>query len=124
LSPTSRAYCKEIEQLRGELALGREHTALSTKIERIGAEIRQEREAGAGKVADPQAAAITDFTGFPAASVRAALTWLLAIAVEAISAFGLFAVTRRRHAPCAPASSRPPADFRGQAHLAARTIQH
>jgi hypothetical protein len=106
LQPTlagSRAYCKEIEQLRGELALGREHAALSAKIERIGAEIRQGRQAGAAGVADPQAAAITDFTGFDAASVRSGLTWLLAITVEAISAFGLFAITRRvrRMAPTA-----------------------
>ena len=62
---------------------------------RLKADIRKAKDAGAGRESDPQAKAIAQLAGLDAAHVRAALAWLLAIVVEAISAFGLFAITRR-----------------------------
>jgi len=92
----SREFCKRIDHLSGERAVATEAALLAATIERLKAEVRRGREAGAGRESDPQARAITQLTGLDAASVRSGLTWLLALAVEAISAFGLFAITRRR----------------------------
>jgi hypothetical protein len=97
--PASREFCKRIDWLTVELAVSREAIALAAAIERLHAQVRQAREAGAGTEPDPQARAITQLTGLDIASVRSGLAWLLAIAVEAISAFGLFAITRRKRAP-------------------------
>ncbi len=70
-------------------------------IDRLKADINRERDAGAGKEADPQARVIASLTGLDMSGVRLGLSWLLALAVEAISAFGLFAITPRdaRRAP-------------------------
>lgn len=115
--PASRTFCRQVELLRGELAVAAEHTVLSADIHRLKADVSRERQAGAGKEADPQARAIAQLTGLDSATVRAGLTWLLALAVEAISAFGLFAITRGRAASTAsqlpdPAPARRAAPWR------------
>jgi hypothetical protein len=94
--PASREFCKKIDSLKGELAVAREAGTLAGRIDSLKADIRKAREAGAGREADPQARAIARLASLDAAHVRAALAWLLALVVEAISAFGLFAITRRR----------------------------
>ena len=91
----SREFCKRIDLLTGELAIAAEAAALSASMERLSAQVRQGREAGAGRETDPQAHAIAHLTRLEIDTVRSGLTWLLALAVEAISAFGLFAITRR-----------------------------
>jgi hypothetical protein len=91
----SREFCKRIDTLKGELAAAAEADALRTRIGGFKADIRKARQAGAGREADPQAKAIARLAGIDPANVRAALAWLLAIVVEAVSAFGLFAITRR-----------------------------
>ena len=121
--PASRAFCKRIETLRGELAIAKEHATLSATLERLKLEIKQRREGGAGKETDPQARAITQLTGLDIANVRSGLTWLLALAVEAISAFGLFAITPRGSA--GPAfSAQQAAERQSPWRLAARTTEH
>lgn len=94
--PASRDFCKRVEELNGELAIAAEAAALTLRIDQLKRTIADSRQAGAGREADPQARAITHLTGIDPSHVRAALTWLLAIAVEAISAFGLFAILSRR----------------------------
>lgn len=69
--------------------------------------IRQGREGGAGRDADPQVAAIMFFTRIDAVSVRSALALLLAIAVETISAFGLFAIMPRAGAATSSGAVEP-----------------
>jgi hypothetical protein len=114
----SREFCKRIDLLKGELAVAAEDTALAATIDRLQAQVRQAKEAGAGNESDPQARAITQFTGLDTASVRSGFAWLLAIAVEAISAFGLFAITRREAAR--PAKAQRHAHSHRQWRLAAR----
>jgi len=104
---TSRDFCKRIDRLSGERAVAAEGALLAAAIERLKNEVRRGREAGAGRETDPQSHAITQLTGLDAASVRSALTWLLALSVEAISAFGLFAITRRKAAQRDTVRQRP-----------------
>jgi len=117
--PTSREFCKRIDHLSGERAVAAKAAVLATAIERLKVEVRRGSEAGAARESDPQAHAITQLTGLDAASVRSGLTWLLALAVEAISAFGLFAITRRR--PEAASDAQHDLARRRPRRLAART---
>ncbi len=93
--PTSRDFCKRIEALKGELAVAAEASRLSATIERLKLQIAKHRHSRRRPRRRPQARAITELTGVDVAHVGQRLTWLLALAVEAISAFGLFAITRR-----------------------------
>jgi hypothetical protein len=93
---TSRSFCQRLALLQGELALGREAASVEARIDQLKRDIARTRTQGAGPDADPQAHAIAQLTGLDPALVRSGLTWLLAFAVEAISAFGLFAISRRR----------------------------
>lgn len=102
----ARAFCKRIEALRAELAVAAEDKALAAEIHQFRFEIKQAREAGAGRHSDLQAAAFRKIIGLDDASIRLGLAWLLAFAVEAISCFGLFAVLRR-HPPGGPDTARP-----------------
>ena len=81
--------------MTGERAVASEALRLAARIDSLKAQVRTARDAGAGKEPDPQAKAIAQLAGIDAGQVRAALAWLLALVVEAISAFGLFAITRR-----------------------------
>jgi hypothetical protein len=105
-SAASRAFCKKIEALRAELAVAAEDKALTAEIRQFRFEIKRAREAGAGRHSDLQAAAFRWVTGLDDASIRLGLAWLLGLAVEAISCFGLFAVLRR-HPPDGPDTARP-----------------
>ena len=95
----SREFCKRVDALKGELAVAIEARVLAARIEALKADIRKARDAGAGREPDPQAKAIAQLAGLDAQAVRAALAWLLALTVEAISAFGLFAIAWHRRRP-------------------------
>jgi hypothetical protein len=88
----SREFCKRIETLRAELALAAEDNVLTVKIEGLKFKIGQLRAKGAGREADPQLGEIARAAGLDILSVRSGMNWLLAIAVEAVSCFGLFAI--------------------------------
>ena len=88
----SREFCRRIDGLRGELALAAVDNVLTAKIERLKFKIGELRERGAGREADPQLGEIARATGMDLLRVRSGLNWLLAIAVEAVSCFGLFAI--------------------------------
>jgi hypothetical protein len=103
----SRGFCQRLELLQGELALGREAGALDARIEALKRDILRARALGATPDTDPQARAIAALTGLDADQVRSGLTWLVALAIEAISAFGLFAISRRRTAPAAQQRPAP-----------------
>jgi hypothetical protein len=118
--PASREFCKRIDALKGERTVAAEADRLSAKVEHLKLQIEQARQGGAGREADPQASAISRLTGVDAALVRSGLTWLLALAVEAISAFGLFAITRRR----APAGRASAPEAAGPWRLAASIPDH
>jgi hypothetical protein len=90
--PASREFCKRIEELRAELALAAEDNVLARKIEGLKFKIGQLREKGAGRAVDPQLGEIARATGADLVRVRSGMNWLLAIAVEAVSCFGLFAI--------------------------------
>jgi hypothetical protein len=92
----SREFCKRIEELRAELALAAEDNVLTAKIEGLKYRIAQLRERGAGRAADPQLGEIARATGADVLRVRSGMNWLLAIAVEAVSCFGLFAIAWQR----------------------------
>jgi hypothetical protein len=107
--PASRDFCKSLELLRGELAAASEAKLLIAKSESLRAEISRLRSRGAGAEADPQSRAIALLTGISALDVRLALAWLLALTVEAISAFGLFVIVRRhRLAPTPTTETKEP----------------
>ena len=92
----SRDFCKRLETLRAELALAAADAVLSAKIESLKFRIEQLRGRGAGREADPQLGEIARATGLELLRVRSGLNWLLAIAVEAVSCFGLFAIAWHR----------------------------
>jgi hypothetical protein len=98
---TSREFCKRIESLRAELALAAEDNVLTAKIEGLKFRISQLRAKGAGREADPQLGEIARAAGLDILRVRSGMNWLLAIAVEAVSCFGLFAIAwqRQQRAP-------------------------
>ena len=96
--PASRDFCKRIDSLRAELALAAEDNVLTAKIEGLKFKVRQLRERGAGRAADPQLGEIARATGIDLLRVRSGMNWLLAIAVEAVSCFGLFAIAWQRQA--------------------------
>jgi hypothetical protein len=88
----SRDFCKRIEGLRAELATAAADAVLSAKIEGLKFNIAQLRARGAGREADPQLGEIARAAGLDILRVRSGMNWLLAIAVEAVSCFGLFAI--------------------------------
>lgn len=94
--PASREFCKRIDGLRAELALAAEDNVLTAKIEGLKFKVAQLRERGAGREADPQLGEIARATGADLLRVRSGMNWLLAIAVEAVSCFGLFAIAWQR----------------------------
>jgi hypothetical protein len=99
--PASRDFCKRIDALRAELALAATDAVLTEKIDKLKFKIEQLRARGAGRQADPQLTEIARAAGVDILSVRSGMNWLLAIAVEAVSCFGLFAMAwaRESHAP-------------------------
>jgi len=92
----SRDFCKRIDGLRAELALAAADTVLTAKIEGLKFNIAQLRARGAGREADPQLGEIACAAGLDILRVRSGMNWLLAIAVEAVSCFGLFAIAWAR----------------------------
>ena len=100
----SREFCKRIESLRAELALAAEDNVLTVKIEGLKFRIGQLRAKGAGREADPQLGEIARAAGLDILRVRSGMNWLLAIAVEAVSCFGLFAIAWQRQ----PGTPRAP----------------
>jgi hypothetical protein len=94
--PASRDFCKRIDALRAELALAAEDNVLTGKIDGLKFKVAQLREKGAGREADPQLGEIARAAGLDILRVRSGMNWLLAIAVEAVSCFGLFAIAWQR----------------------------
>jgi hypothetical protein len=92
----SREFCKRIDTLRAELALAAEDHVLSAKIEGLKFKVQQLRGRGAGRAADPQLGEIARAAGLDILRVHSGMNWLLAIAVEAVSCFGLFAIAWHR----------------------------
>ena len=101
----SREFCKRIDTLRAELALAAEDNVLTSKIEGLKFKVEQLRARGAGREADPQLGEIARATGMELLRVRSGLNWLLAIAVEAVSCFGLFAIAWHRQSSRAAATA-------------------
>jgi hypothetical protein len=99
--PASREFCKRIDGLGAELALAAEDNVLTAKIEGLRFKVAQLRERGAGRAADPQLSEIARAAGLDMLRVRSGMNWLLAIAVEAVSCFGLFAIAWQRQATTA-----------------------
>jgi hypothetical protein len=99
--PASREFCKRIEGLNAELALAAADAVLTAKIEGLKFKVEQLRARGAGREADPQLGEIARAAGLDILHVRSGMNWLLAIAVEAVSCFGLFATAWARE-PRAP----------------------
>jgi hypothetical protein len=97
----SREFCKRIDTLRAELALAVEDNVLTSKIEGLKFKVQQLRARGAGREADPQLSEIARAAGLDILRVRSGMNWLLAIAVEAVSCFGLFAIAWQRQAGAA-----------------------
>jgi hypothetical protein len=58
--------------------------------------VQQLRARGAGREADPQLGEIARAAGLDILRVRSGMNWLLAVAVEAVSCFGLFAIAWHR----------------------------
>jgi hypothetical protein len=92
----SRGFCKGVEALRAELALAAADTVLTAKIEGLRFKIEQLRRRGAGRESDPQLGEIARAAGVDILRVRSGMNWLLAIAVEMVSCFGLFVVAWHR----------------------------
>jgi hypothetical protein len=105
----SRDFCKRMDALRGELALAAADTVLTTKIDGLKFKIEQLRARGAGREVDPQLGEIARAAGLDILRVRSGMNWLLAIAVEAVSCFGLFAIAWAREARAPGATESKPA---------------
>ncbi|MFZ1104218.1 MAG: hypothetical protein WAN86_15470 [Hyphomicrobiaceae bacterium] len=105
----SREFCKRIDTLRAELALAAEDHVLTSKIEGLKFKVQQLRARGAGREADPQLGEIARAAGLDILRVRSGMNWLLAIAVEAVSCFGLFAIAGARAPRAAVMQAEEPA---------------
>jgi hypothetical protein len=104
----SREFCKRIDELSAELALAAEDHVLTSKIEGLKFRIGQLREKGAGRAADPQLGEIARAAGADLLRVRSGMNWLLAVAVEAVGCFGLFAISWQRQAMAAEVMKEQP----------------
>jgi hypothetical protein len=102
----AREFCKRLEMKRGELGVAAEDARLHGIMENLKQRIDGLRAQGAGKEADAQAAAMS-FTGLSPAEVRWALVWLIAVTIEAISAFGLFVILHDRLPRAAGRTDQP-----------------
>jgi hypothetical protein len=71
---------------------------LTEKIDGLKFKVQQLRARGAGRKADPQLGEIARAAGLDILRVRSGMNWLLAIAVEAVSCFGLFAIAWQQRA--------------------------
>lgn len=101
---TTKDGCDRVGELRQEVAAAAEAARLDARIQSLKSEERTLIQSGAGQDADPQATAITRIVGkmvggIDAAFVRSGLSFLLALVVEAVSAFGLYACGVRHAAP-------------------------
>lgn len=86
----SRQFCKEVADLRIELAGVVEAERLRDRIATLTAEIDRLVEAGARMEQDPQAGVLARISGLRIESVQTSLVVLLALLVEFGAAFGLF----------------------------------
>ena len=105
----SRDLCKRVDGLRAELASAAADAVLTAKIEGLKFKIEQLRARGAGREADPQLGEIARAAGLDILRVRSGMNWLLAIAVEAVSCFGLFAIAWAREPRAAFVQAEEPA---------------
>jgi hypothetical protein len=83
--------CAKVSELRGELAVANEEHDLSARLVMLSEELRQLRERGGARAADPQAELLARLSGgsLAAHDIGPALSVLLAIMIELVSAFGL-----------------------------------
>lgn len=86
----SRQFCKEVADLRIELAAVIEADRLRERAKLLQAEIDRLIDAGAKLDQDPQAGLLARITGLQLERVQTILTVLLALLVELGAAFGLF----------------------------------
>jgi len=82
--------CAEVSQLRKELAAANEEHDLDRRLSELTSQARQLRERGAMKAADPQAELLSRLSGgrLSPHDVGPALSLLLAMTIELVSAFG------------------------------------
>jgi len=86
----SRVFCRDIGDLRIELAASAEADRIATRLKAVQIECNQLTIAGAGQDKDIQAGFFARITGQGIDSIQNALGLLLALMVEFGAAFGLF----------------------------------
>jgi hypothetical protein len=91
-----RAYCQKADALGAELLQAKEAQDLTAKIDRLKADVKDARERGGTQVADYQAGALAWVLGDDRQKIGTGLSWLAALLVEVISAFGLLMVDQAR----------------------------
>ena len=106
--------CAEIGRLREELAAANEQRDLDRQLSALSSQARALRDRGAMKAADPQAELLSRLSAglLSPAHVGPALSLLLAMAIELVSAFGhrRARITRRRPNAATASSVSKPAD--------------
>jgi hypothetical protein len=90
----SREFCERLDAVRAELTPAAAEAMLTAKIDSLKFKI----ELLGARGADPQLGDIARATGLQLLRMHSGLNWLVAIAVQAVSCFGHFAITRHRQA--------------------------
>jgi hypothetical protein len=118
---SARSFCKRADALQAKLATAQEARVVEGQIAALKAEIRTARVNGAWREADAQGMAIASVLRVKLGEVRAGLSWFAAALVEAVSCFGLLAVSEAgllegfRRKVTREAASMPPWRLVGEA---------
>jgi hypothetical protein len=92
----ARAFCADLDRLKGELAAAQEAERLIADDKNLAARMAGYDLKDVLRSTDAQSEALSRFTGFSPASVRDALALMIAALVELGSGFGLYAVAGDR----------------------------
>jgi len=92
-SPDSRTLCASLDKLAGELAAAKEAEGLDTVISNLNTKLSGIDLGKVLRAADPQAAALSRMTGYSEDRVRDSIAVFLAVLIELLSGFTLFALS-------------------------------
>ena len=97
----SRSFCARIDKLTGELGAAKEAEGLKSDVGSLQTKMSGVDLGTVLRVADPQAAALSRLTGLSEDRVRDIIAMFLAVLLELLSGFTLFALTPARRAVAA-----------------------
>jgi hypothetical protein len=104
---SQRKLCRQADALEAELAGIARAAALDISIDRLKSKRQQAREQGGAQAADYQVAALQWIVPVDTNAAAKGLSWLAAVLVELVSAFGLLVMEQRRAEGASTAAPEP-----------------